>query len=257
MVSGIYSITCIENGKRYIGQSVDIQKRWATHSCALRNGTHVNVHLQRAWDKGNTFRFEILEECGRDELNEREIYWIAYFDSFRNGYNLCEGGNSTKGRTCSTETRRRISEANKGRRFDADAIKRRTESLQNHLKEDPVFAEEYRNKLSEIHKGKPSWNKGKPCPADKKKLLSEKLKGRTITEEHRAKLRELYAGEKSITAKLEKSDIVRIRYRFLCGERQSDICKDYPVTSQTIYDIVRGRRWKSVPNTKEELEVLL
>lgn len=54
---------------------------------------------------------------------------------------------------------------------------------------------------------------------------------------------------------MTESDVIDIRYRFLHGERQIDILKDYPnVTSQTIYDIVRGRRWKSIPNTIKELE---
>lgn len=56
---------------------------------------------------------------------------------------------------------------------------------------------------------------------------------------------------------MTESDVIEIRYRFLCGERQKDIIRDYPnVTPQTIYDIVRNRRWRSVPNTLEELEEL-
>lgn len=257
MVSGIYSITCIENGKRYIGQSVDVRKRKNEHFNALRKGTHPNVHLQRAWNNGARFDFEIIERCSVVDLNEREIYWIAKYDSFHNGYNQCEGGKSTTGRPCSAETRRKISDGNKGKVVSEETIRKRTESLKRHLAEDPEFAARYHEKMSARWKGKLSWNKGRPCPEWKKKQVSEKLKGRYVSEEHKEKLRELYSGEGSITAKLTKSDVVHIRYRFLNGERQADISKDYPVTRQTIYDIVRGRRWQNVPMDKTSLEAIL
>lgn len=257
MKSGIYSLINRENGKRYIGRSVDVKKRKNEHFGALKRGRHPNVHLQRAWNNGARFDFETIEQCSAADLNEREIYWIAKYDSFHNGYNQCEGGKSTTGRPCSAETRRKISEGNKGKKTSEETIRKRTESLKRHLAEDPVFAAEHRRKLSERLKGKPSWNKGRPCPEWKKKQVSEKLKGRYISEAHKENLRELYSGEGSITAKLTKSDVVEIRYRFLSGERQIDICKDYPVTPQTIYDIVRGRRWQSVPMDKTSLEAIL
>lgn len=257
MKSGIYSLVNRRTGKRYIGQSIDVQKREKEHFCMLKNGKHANNHLQRAWNNGDRFDFEIIEECPREDLNDREIYWIAAYDSFHNGYNQCEGGCSTLGRECSEETRRKISEGNKGKKLSEETIWKRTETLRKRIAEDPVFAAEHHRKLSERMKGKPSWNKGVPCPEWKKKQVSEKLKGRYVSEEHKEKLRELYSGEKSLNAKLTKSDVVNIRYRFLCGERQIDICKDYPVSPQTIYDIVRGRRWKSVPSDLASLEKLI
>lgn len=41
------------------------------------------------------FTFEVLEECPSELLNEREIYWINYFDSYYNGYNCTLGGNES------------------------------------------------------------------------------------------------------------------------------------------------------------------
>jgi Mor family transcriptional regulator len=80
------------------------------------------------------------------------------------------------------------------------------------------------------------------------------MKGRYITEEHKKKLHELYKGEKSLTAKLTEQQVIEIRLRFLKGEKQCDIKKDYQVSAQTIYDIVRNRRWRHIPNTIKELE---
>lgn len=256
MKSGIYSLINIENGKRYVGQSVDLEKRRYTHFWLLKENRHWNAHLQRSYNKGHQFDFEVIEYCPVEMLNDREIYWIAKYDSFHNGYNQCIGGDSTQGYKFSDETKAKIAKANTGRKFSAEVIEQRSKSLHEHLANDPEFAAEYHRKMSARWKGKPSWNKGRPCPEWKKKHLSEMLKGRYVSEEHKEKLRELYSGEKSITAKLTKSDVVEIRYRFLSGERQIDISKDYPVTPQTIYDIVRGRRWQSVPNTIDELEVL-
>ena len=82
------------------------------------------------------------------------------------------------------------------------------------------------------------------------------MKGRIITDEHKQKLHELFKGENSITAKLNENDVIEIRLRFLNGEKQCDIKNDYEVSTQTIYDIVRNRRWKHIPNTIEELEKL-
>lgn len=254
MNSGIYSITNKNNGKRYIGQSVDLHKRKVTHLWLLKNNRHFNTHLQRAWNNGEEFEFEILEECEPSSCNEREIFYIAKFDSMKTGYNLCVGGNSTTGRVCTEHTKAIISAKARGRKWSQESIEMRTQTLREHLKNDPEFARRYRENISSKLKGRESWNKGVPCPEWKKKQVSEKLKGRHISDEHKEKLRNLYSGEKSITSKLKKIDVVNIRIRFLNGEKQIDICKDYPVKPQTIYDIVWGRRWKSVPNNLKELE---
>lgn len=98
MSIGIYKITNLLNGKMYIGQSVDIEKRWSTHKAELKNNYHYNIHLQNAWNKygEENFEFSIVEECNIDQLNQREIYWISNFDSYENGYNLTSGGGNTE-----------------------------------------------------------------------------------------------------------------------------------------------------------------
>ena len=255
---GIYSITCRENGKRYIGQTVDLHKRRNEHFNMMSKGKHYNPHLQRAWNNGCTFDFDVIEECEKSELNEKEIFWIDHFGTMdmSKGYNLCAGGKSTLGRVCSEETKRKISEGNKGKKLSEETIRKRTATLKKRLAEDPEFAESYRRQLRENNKGN-AWNKGRPCPEWLKEHNRKCMTGFVRSEEHKQKLRELYSGEKSLTAKLTERQVVEIRYRFLMGERQIDICKDYPVGPQTIYDIVRGRRWQSVPMDLESLKVML
>jgi group I intron endonuclease len=62
-VAGIYAITCLPTGKRYIGSAINIRKRWNQHRLALRKGKHHSRYLQRAWSKygEGQFKFSVLE----------------------------------------------------------------------------------------------------------------------------------------------------------------------------------------------------
>lgn len=51
MESGIYSITNIKNGKKYIGQTINFKRRFKQHKKYLRKNNHPNDHLQKAWNK--------------------------------------------------------------------------------------------------------------------------------------------------------------------------------------------------------------
>lgn len=254
---GIYALVNKTNGKMYIGQSRNLEKRKITHLWMLREDRHFNIHLQRAWNKGDEFEFKILELCKASELNLKEKLWIEKLNTMQEGYNLCKGGDATEGYHFTKEQKEKISKANKGRKRSAEASKRSQETLKKRMAEDKEFSERLTalRRQQALDRGFGGYNKGTHHTEEEKRNLSEKLKGRSVSEAHRKKLKELYSGEGSASAKLKKCDVVEIRYRFLCGEKQRDIVKDYPnITPQTIYDIVRNRRWKSVPNTLKELE---
>ena len=102
-ISGIYKITSKHNGKIYIGQSQDIYTRWKQHWKEVKSGSNTYLHnTMRKYGKDN-FEYEIIEKCGQDVINEREIYWISYYDSFNNGFNLTTGGDGVKNRKFSKE----------------------------------------------------------------------------------------------------------------------------------------------------------
>lgn len=106
-MTGIYKITCKPNNKIYVGQSIDINTRWVAHIRELNGNRHHNTKLQNAWNKygSENFVFEIVEECSKEKLNDKEKYWIAFYDSFNNGYNLTIGGDGTQGKIYTEEQR--------------------------------------------------------------------------------------------------------------------------------------------------------
>ena len=92
--SGIYLIMNQVNGKGYVGQAVNIEERWKQHKYRLNGQYHGNKHLQNAWNKygKDNFVFIILEKCAKSVLDQVEIFWIKFLDTYKNGYNNTEGG---------------------------------------------------------------------------------------------------------------------------------------------------------------------
>lgn len=86
--SGIYKITNLSNGKIYIGQSQNMFIRRTEHWTALRRNAHPNKEMQKDWNKNNrSWRFDVVEYCSIDKLNEREKYWIEKLNTIEKGYN--------------------------------------------------------------------------------------------------------------------------------------------------------------------------
>ena len=154
--------------KSYVGKSIEPRIRIRTHfskhnTCpALRNA--IKKYGEDA------FCVEFLEEdVPESVLSKMEILHIRFFNSKTpNGYNITDGGEGLHGHTHSPETRRKISEANKGK----------------------VIPLEQRRKQSELLKGR-------PVPPDVRRKISGALKGRKFTPEHRRKIAEASKGNKS------------------------------------------------------------
>ena len=98
---GIYKIENLINGKVYIGKSIDIQKRFKSHinESFDKNKPSYDHLIHKAIRKYGVenFSFNVIEECLEDDLNNKEIYWISFFDSCvldgpDKGYNMTRGG---------------------------------------------------------------------------------------------------------------------------------------------------------------------
>lgn len=81
-ISGIYKITYLKTGEAYIGKTTNIKKRWGEHvKSALDIGTiaHSSFHNRLKKDGIWNYTFEILEEVPKDQLTEREKFYIQLY----------------------------------------------------------------------------------------------------------------------------------------------------------------------------------
>lgn len=189
----IYQIKNSETGKCYIGQTTDFKRRKREHLNELRKHKHSNLYLQNAFDKygEDCFEFTILEECDKEQANEREIFWLnnfGGFDSYDN-YNLCQAGGAKgiseetkeklRSKTVSEETRRKMSEAKKGIKLNlTDEQRKRIGERNRQNFSGRRHTEESKKKMSESLKASASrhssWGMtGKHHSEETKKRISE------------------------------------------------------------------------------------
>ena len=91
----IYKITNKVNGKSYIGQTIqNVKERFYQHCATKCSQAILNMVIHKAITKygKSNFTIEVIEEVESANLNDRERYWIKYYDSYNNGYNSTEGG---------------------------------------------------------------------------------------------------------------------------------------------------------------------
>lgn len=224
---GIYKITKKENGKSYIGQSNDIERRFKEHT--FKNKIPIDKAIQKYGKE--SFQFEILEECSLDELDEKERYWINYYNTYKGfGYNCSEGGGlnfgENNGRALITESD--IINIRKA----YNAHKNRKETYQKY-KDKITFSN-----FASIWDGT-TW----------KHVMPE-----VYTKENKEYYSNLTSiGEKSVNAVLSDEEVMECRKRYV-SETAKDIYEDFKdkIKFQTLQQILWGRTYKHLPIYKKK-----
>ena len=213
----IYKITCLINGKIYIGQTIQsAEMRWAAH----KNSSPKPTYIQKAIKKHGreNFIFEIICQANsRESLNYLEDYFIAIFDCLAPKGYTCVGSRG-KDSLVSVETRKRMSLARMGKPAPNKGKKMSAES---------------RAKMSAAKKGKKPSNFGKPRSEETKAKMSaarkgkcymtpeqyaaigEKARGKKLSFEHREAIRKAQTGRKKTDEQKLAASKMKLRYKFI------------------------------------------
>ena len=244
MIGYIYLIIDLTNWKKYVGQHhYHLEKLDSNYH---GSGTIISKIYKK---RPETLKEVYLKTCyTQEELDEWEQYYIKFYDTlYPNGYNLEEGGrggvpseevrkkisealkglqagekNPFYGKTHSEESKKKISESQKGKHLSEETKRKMSESRKGrpspnkgkpaHNKGIPMseeqkrkiseskknISEETRKKLSDALKGRPAHNKGIPMSEEQKKKLREKNKGKHHSEETKQKMREAHQRRKML-----------------------------------------------------------
>lgn len=120
--AGVYAITLVTDGRRYVGSAKNFRNRWHVHKSHLRSGKHHSRALQRAWNKYGeaAFEFSILEIVGNlENLIQREQFYLDKIYYSRKSFNGNPVAGSSLGRVLSQETKNKIAKKAKGRKVGA------------------------------------------------------------------------------------------------------------------------------------------
>ena len=227
---GIYKIENLNNGKIYIGQSNDIERRFYEHKTKGKTSRiPLDVEIQK--EGVSSFSYTVVEECSTEELNQKETYWINFYQSNIKGYNKNEGGFSNL-----------IGGQNpKAKLTEEDVIKIR-QAYAEHKKQKDVY-EEYKDIISfsyfqNLWQGR-SWSHIMP------EVFTEENKQYYIYENSN--------GGNGASAKFTDEEVINIRKRYV-NESAKTIYEDYKnrVSYQTFQAMLWGRSYKTLPIYKKK-----
>lgn len=222
---GIYKIQNIQNNKIYIGQSNNIKRRFQEHKT---KGKTSRIPVDLAIEKYGVenFTFEVVEEVNQENLNEKESYWIQYYDSKEKGYNCSIGGDFQS-----------IGENNGRSKLTEEDVKEIRQSYKLHLKRREVY-KKYEEKISfdyfaSIWDGS-HWSHIMP---------------EVFTEENRVFYsKQATNGELSSFAAFTNKEVISFRKRYV-QETAKEIYKDVKdkISFESFQKILCGKSYKNLP----------
>lgn len=174
MITGIYQITNLRNGKSYVGSAVRFNSRWRLHKTQLAQGKHHSVVMQRAWDKYGeaAFEFKRLLVCAKEDL-----LWFEQraIDVLKPAYNICKVAGSVLGYRHTEEFKTAAAQRatgnthRRGRKESPEYCEQAKRSRA--MRKNCAHSEETKAKIAAAHKGK-------TIPADRRARISATLTGR-------------------------------------------------------------------------------
>jgi len=211
---GIYKITSPTN-KVYIGQATNIDKRKSYYKSLNCKNQQKLFHSLKKYGF-NAHNFEVLCECKESELTEREDFYIRFYNSIESGLNLKEAGPHGK---LSDESKLRISIGNKGlkkalgKKRSDETKKKMSEAMKG--KRGTFTGRKHTDQTKATMSKKAIGNKnflGKKHSESSKIKISKANKGRKFTDEHIKNLSESHKGQKTwIGKKHSKESIEKMR----------------------------------------------
>lgn len=210
--AGVYKITCLTNGKIYIGKAINIQRRIAGHklkSLSVEgNGYFQRATIKYGWDSFKVEVLELVEDFDKlkdnDNLLKRESYYIEYYNSTdpNIGYNICKFSNDRTGMTNiphTPEAKEKMRLAGLGRKH-SEETKEKIRLIKLGLK----HSQETKEKIK-------TGNTGKIITDETRKKLSESSKGKPKSREAVEKTRQANLGRKWSDETREKMRLARLR----------------------------------------------
>lgn len=234
----IYKIN-FKSGKVYIGLTNDFNARRNQHLCAMHKE---DLKVYRAMRKYNTVRedFEIIEDSieTKEQASNREIYWIAYYDSFKNGYNSTPGGEC--GNYCIGE------KSHFAKLSDNDVYQIRL--LRSTMKYQCFEIYEYYKDRISASAFKKIWE------YVTWKHIAPELNTITIKNFHK-QLRKNNRGENGSKSKLNNKYVYELRVRFLVnGEPFDTLLKETGICRTSLQRILNGTYYKDVEMPEKSIE---
>lgn len=227
---GIYKIVNIQTGKTYVSQSNNIERRFKEHQGAgKRSKIPVDIAIQK-YGKDN-FSYEIIEECAPNQLNEREIYWIAQLKSNIYGYNCNPGGDQAS-----------IGAQNGRAKLTEEDVKKIRAAYAAHLKQKEVY-KAFKNKVTftyfqNVWAGK-SWSHVMP------EVFTEANKQYYIYENSK--------GDAGAAALLTNEEVIELRKQYV-NYSAKELYPQYKnrISFQSFQQILWGRTYTNLPIYKKK-----
>lgn len=189
---GIYAITHVATGRRYIGSSRRMTSRWARHKLHLRRGTHKNPKLQALWNKHGeaSFAFSLIEVVLDPQmLAAREQWWL---DSLTPEININTSAERPfSGRRHNPDSLEKMKEAQRGRRHTTETREKMAAARRAYWAQHPVSEAERERRRTR--------QQGKRASAITRAKISSSLVGNT-----RSVGRTDWVGRKHSPATIEK-----------------------------------------------------